>query len=116
MTIGDAWGFSSIASIALSGDLSDRTLTDSAIEDWVRIRVRTLLWKTKSNKSIPVMEDGISRLLYHHHDYCITTMRACCKKGDYHGRQACRLDVEKAVLPERIYFLVGWTQHIIWWQ
>ena len=50
-------------------------------------------------------------------DYCITTMRACCKKGDYHGRQACRLDVEKAVLPESVTTLSlssGCTQAKTW--
>ena len=28
-------------------------------------------------------------------DYCITAVWACCKEGDYHGRQAFRLDVDK---------------------
>jgi len=32
-------------------------------------------------------------------DCCITAIRACCKKGGHHRRQACRLDVEKAVSP-----------------
>ena len=41
LTIGDTWGFSSIASITLSRDFSIETLTGV-----------TLSWKTKSNKSI----------------------------------------------------------------
>ena len=43
----------------LSRDFSDETLTG------VR---KTLLWKTKSDKSIFIIEDRISRLLYYHHE------------------------------------------------
>ena len=42
----------------------------------------TPLWKTKLNKSIPAVEDGIPRGLQHYH-------KTCCEKGDCHGRQAC---------------------------
>ena len=54
--MGNAQGFSSIASIAPSEGFSSETLTG------VR---RTLPWKTESNKSIPVMEDRISSLLHY---------------------------------------------------
>ena len=50
-SIGDAWGF------------SIETLTGV-----------TLSWKTKLNRSISVVEDGIPRWLQHCH-------KTCCKKG-----------------------------------
>jgi len=62
-SIGDAWGFSGKTPITLSGGFSVETLTGI-----------TLSWKTKLNKSIPAMEDRISRELQHHH-------KACCEKG-----------------------------------
>jgi len=43
----------------------------------------TLPWKTESDRSISIIEDGISGLLHH---YC---------EGMLQERQACRLDVEK---------------------
>ena len=48
-TIGDAQGFSGVASIILSGGFSIEILTEV-----------TLPQKTKSNRSISIMEDGIS--------------------------------------------------------
>ena len=48
--IGDTWNFSSIAPISPSRDFSIETLTGV-----------TLLWKTKSNRSISTMEDRIPR-------------------------------------------------------
>ena len=50
--IGDTWGFSGKASITPSRDFSVETLTGV-----------TLLWKTKSNRSISAMEDRIPRWL-----------------------------------------------------
>jgi len=46
--IEDAWGFSGKAPITPSGGLSVETLTGV-----------TLLWKTKSNRSISTMEGGL---------------------------------------------------------
>jgi len=34
-------------------------------------------------------------------DCCITAIRACCKKDGHCGRQACIVDVAKAVSPWR---------------
>jgi len=51
-SIGDAWGFSSKTPITPSRDFSVETLTGV-----------TLSWKTKLNRSISAMEDGISRWL-----------------------------------------------------
>jgi len=42
----------------------------------------TLSWKTKLNRSISTVEDGIPRWLQH-------CYKACCKKGGCYGRQAC---------------------------
>ena len=39
-------------------------------------------WKTKLNKSIPAVEDGIPRGLQHCH-------KTCCEKDSCHRRQAC---------------------------
>jgi len=39
-------------------------------------------WKTELNRSISVVEDGISGGLQHCHE-------TCCKKGGCRGRQAC---------------------------
>jgi len=39
-------------------------------------------WKTKSNKSISTVEDGIPGWLQHH-------CKVCCEKGGCYGRQAC---------------------------
>ena len=47
-SIGDAWGFSGKAPITPSRDFSVETLIGV-----------TLSWKTKSNRSISAMEDGI---------------------------------------------------------
>ena len=49
-SIGNAWGFSGETPITLSGGLSVVTLTGV-----------TLSWKTKLNRSISTMEDGIPR-------------------------------------------------------
>ena len=70
-SIGDAQGFSSNTPITLSGSFSVETLTGL-----------TPSWKTKLNRSISVMEDGIPRRLQHRHE-------TCCKKGGHRGRRAC---------------------------
>ena len=57
--------------ITPSGSFSVETLTGL-----------TPSWKTKLNRSISVMEDGIPRGLQHRHE-------TCCEKGGRHGRQAC---------------------------
>ena len=59
--------------IALSGGFSVETLTGV-----------TLSWKTKLNRNISAMEDGIPRRLQHCHE-------TCCEKGGRRGRQACRV-------------------------
>jgi len=46
-----------------------------------------LPWNTKSDRSIPIIEDRISRLLHH------------CHKGILWRRWAYRLDAGKVVLP-----------------
>jgi len=69
--IGDAQGFSGIAPIIPSGGFSVETLTGV-----------TLLWKTKLNRNISTIEDGISGWLQHCH-------KVCCKKGGCHERWAC---------------------------
>ena len=46
----------------------------------------TLPWKTKSNRSISIIEDGIPRWLHHCYE-------VCCKKGGHYGRQACIVDI-----------------------
>ena len=58
-TIRDAWGFSSIAPIVLSESFSGKVL--------IGVR-RTLLQETESNKSIPTIEDGISRLFHYYYE------------------------------------------------
>ena len=80
--------FSGIAPITLSGDFSVEILTEV-----------TPSWKTKSNKSISVMEDGISRWLHHR-------CEVCCEKGDCHGRQALVVDKEYTM---EMYFPDKWT-------
>jgi len=70
-SIGDAWGFSGKTPITLIGGFSVKTLTGL-----------TPSWKTKLNRSIPAIEDGIPRGLQHHHE-------TCCKKDGCCGRQAC---------------------------
>ena len=57
--------------ITPSGSFSVETLTGL-----------TPLWKTELNRSISVMEDGISRVLQH----CYET---CCEKDGHCGRQTC---------------------------
>jgi len=59
--------------IAPSGGFSVETLTGV-----------TPSWKTKLNRSISAMEDGISGRLQHCH-------MTCCEKGGRRGRQACRV-------------------------
>ena len=70
-SIGDAWSFSGNTPITPSGSFSVETLTGL-----------TPLWKTELNRSISVMEDGISRGLQHRHE-------TCCEKGGCRGRWAC---------------------------
>jgi len=62
-SIGDARGFSGKTPIAPSGGFSVKTLTGA-----------TLSWKTELNRSISVVEDGISGRLQHRH-------KMCCEKG-----------------------------------
>jgi len=69
--IGDAQGFSGKIPITLSGGFSIETLTGV-----------TPSWKTKLNKSISTVEDGIPRWVQHCH-------KMCCEKDGHHERQAC---------------------------
>jgi len=62
-SIGDAWGFSGKTPITLSRSFSVEILTGV-----------TLSWKTKLNRSISAIEDGIPRWLQHCH-------KTCYKKG-----------------------------------
>ena len=55
-SIGDAWGFSRKTPITLSRGFSVKTLIGV-----------TPLWKTKLNRSISTMEDGIPGWLQHCH-------------------------------------------------
>ena len=71
LTIRDTWGFSSIAPIILSGGFSVETLTGV-----------TPSLKTKSNRSISAIEDGIPKWLQH----CYKTYY---EKNGYCERQAC---------------------------
>ena len=48
----------------------------------------TLPWKTRSDRSISIIEDGISGLLH----YCCMV---CCKEDGCYGKWAFRLDVNK---------------------
>jgi len=68
LTIEDTQGFSSIAPIILSRGFSVETLIEVILS-----------WKTKLNRSISTMEDGISGWL----QYCY---KACCEKCGYHRR------------------------------
>ena len=69
-SIGDAQDFSSNTPITPSKGFSVETLIGV-----------TLSWKTKLNRSISAVEDGIPRWLQHYH-------KICCKKGGCYGRQA----------------------------
>ena len=69
--IKDAQSFSGKASITLNRGFSVEILTGV-----------TPSWKTKSNRSISAMEDGIPRWLQHYY-------KICCEKGSCCGRQAC---------------------------
>ena len=66
-TIEDVWDFSDIASIVPGRDFSSGTLTEVWLchgkLNW--IEVKTLPWKTKSDRSISIIEDKISELLHH---------------------------------------------------
>jgi len=70
-SIGDAWGFSGKTPITPSRDFSVETLIGV-----------TPSWKTKLNRNIPAVEDGIPGGLQHCH-------KTCCEKGGCCGRQAC---------------------------
>ena len=70
-SIGDTWSFSSKTPIILSRGFSIETLTGV-----------TLSWKTKLNRSISAIEDGILRWLQYYH-------KMCYEKGGCHGRQTC---------------------------
>ena len=70
-SIGDARSFSSNTPITPSKSFSVETLTGL-----------TPSWKTKLNRSISVMEDGIPGGLQHRHE-------TCCEKGGCRRRQAC---------------------------
>jgi len=67
-SIGDARDFSGKTPITPSRDFSVETLTGI-----------TLSWKTKLNRSIPAMEDGIPRGLQHYY-------KTCCEKGNCYER------------------------------
>ena len=69
-SIGDAQGFSGKTPIIPSEGFSVATLIGV-----------TPLWKTKLNRSISAIEDGISRGLQHYY-------KTCCEKGSHCGRQA----------------------------
>ena len=69
-SIGDAWGFSGKTPITLSRGFSVETLTGV-----------TPSWKTKLNRSIPAIEDGIPGEL----QYCY---EMCCEKDSCHRRWA----------------------------
>ena len=70
-SIGDTWSFSSKTPITLSRGFSVETLTGI-----------TLSWKTKLNRSISAIEDGILRWLQYCH-------KMCYEKGGCYERQAC---------------------------
>jgi len=72
-SLGDARGFSSKTPITLSRGFSVKILIGV-----------TLSWKTKLNRSISTVEDGIPRWLQHHHEMC-------CEKGGHCGRRACMI-------------------------
>ena len=69
-SIRDAWGFSGKTPITLSRGFS--------VEILIGV---TLLWKTKLNRSISAVENGISGWLQYCH-------KMCCEKGGCHGRWA----------------------------
>ena len=64
-SIRDAQSFSGKTPTTLSGGFSVETLTGV-----------TLSWKTKLNRSIFTVEDGIPGWLQHYH-------KTCCKKGGH---------------------------------
>ena len=64
--------FSGNTPITLSRGFSIETLTGV-----------TPSWKTKLNRSISAMKDGIPRWLQHHY-------KTCCEKGGHHGKQVSR--------------------------
>jgi len=70
-SIGDTQGFSGKTPISPSKDFSVETLTGV-----------TPSWKTKLNRSISAMENGIPRWLQHRY-------KMCCEKGGHRRRQAC---------------------------
>ena len=70
-SIGDAQGFSGKIPITPSKGFSVETLKEVAPS-----------WKTKLNRSIPAVEDGIPEELQYHH-------KTCCEKGGCCGRWAC---------------------------
>jgi len=70
-SIGNAQGFSGKTPITLSRGFSIETLTEVIPS-----------WKTKLNKSISAMEDGIPRGLQH-------CYKICYEKGDHCRRWAC---------------------------
>ena len=70
-SIEDTQGFSSKTPIIPSGDFSVEILTEI-----------TPSWKTKLNRSISTMEDGIPGGLQHHH-------KTCFEKDGHYGMWAC---------------------------
>jgi len=83
-SIGDAWGFSGKTPITPSRGFSVEILTGV-----------TPSWKTKLNRSISTMEDGIPGWVQHYH-------KTCCKKGGCHERRACRF--WEMISPQRCSF------------
>jgi len=82
-SIGDAWGFSGKTPITPSGGFSVEILTGV-----------TLSWKTKLNRSIPTIEDGIPRWLQHYH-------KMCCKKGGCYDLESLGLDKRPTLVLEK---------------
>ena len=72
-SIRNAQGFSGKTPITLSRGFSVETLTGV-----------TLSWKTKLNRSISIIEDGIPGGLQYCH-------KMCCEKGGYHERRVCMI-------------------------
>ena len=88
--IGDAQGFSGIASIAPSRGFSGRTLTGV----WLYYRRLSQIGVFPSWK-------------IEHPDSYITATWMHCEKGGHHGRQACIVDVEKIVSLQRCILWIG---------
>ena len=109
-SIGDAWGFSGQTPITPSRSFSVETLTGV-----------TPSWKTKLNRSISTVEDGIPKWLQHRHEIC-------CEKGGCRGRRACMTTLWRCnfrtdglvydsipLLGLSLWSPIGFTRKILWW-